>query len=41
MDLSPLSQQARPKSFQPKLTRLYEELFRVRNIDVAVGKLGS
>jgi len=29
MDKSPLSQQTRPESFQPKVVSLYEELFGV------------
>jgi hypothetical protein len=30
MEVSPLSQQLRPESFQPKVVRLYESLFKVR-----------
>ena len=31
MEASPLTQQSRPISFQPKITQLYEDLFKVRN----------
>jgi len=30
MEASPLTQQARPISFQPKITQLYDDLFKVR-----------
>ncbi len=32
MDESPLTQQVRPTTFQPKITELYEDLFKVRNL---------
>lgn len=30
MEASPLTQQARPETFQPKIVQLYEALFKVR-----------
>lgn len=35
MEASPLIQQARPSSFQPKITQLYDELFRLDDEDSA------
>jgi hypothetical protein len=30
MEASPLTQQSRPETFQPKVVHLYEELFKAR-----------
>lgn len=35
MEASPLTQQARPSSFQPKIARLYEDLLKRDDEDVA------
>jgi hypothetical protein len=32
MEASPLTQQARPERFQQKIVKLYEALFKVRNL---------
>ena len=35
MELSPLTQQSRPKAFQPKVIGLYDDLFKQEDEDLA------